>query len=166
MKKAFTILMADDDPDDCLLVKDALGQHRATIALRFATDGEDLLNYLHRHGKYRSEKTVQQPDLIFLDLNMPVKDGREALKEIKTNRTLKTIPVVVLSTSKVSKDVLECYGLGANSFITKPPSFASLCEVLNRVITYWFNTVNLPSRMQSGRTPIDDGPNAPANRKT
>ncbi len=145
MKRAFHILMADDDPDDCLLVKDALAENRSTVALRFVTDGEDLMNYLNRHGKYRSEEAFQRPDLIFLDLNMPLKDGREALKEIKADKTLKLIPVVVLSTSKVKEDILESYELGVNSFITKPASFDSLREVLKTVIAYWFDTVKLPS---------------------
>jgi CheY-like chemotaxis protein len=145
MKKAFNILMADDDPDDCLPVKDALAENQPAVELRVVENGEDLLDYLHRHGKYRSEEPGPKPDLIFLDLNMPRKDGREALKEIKSDKTLRGIPVVVLSTSGVNEDVLESYGLGANSFVTKPASFESLCKTLKTVPTYWFKTVRLPS---------------------
>lgn len=145
MKRTFTILMADDDPDDCLLVKDALAGNRPTVGLSFVGNGEDLLDYLHRHGKYRSDETRPQPDLIFLDLNMPLKDGREALKEIKSDKALRLIPVVVLSTSRVREDVLESYGLGANSFISKPASFESFRTALKTVVAYWFDTVKLPS---------------------
>lgn len=145
MKSAFNILMADDDEDDCLLVRDALAGNRPTLALRFVGNGEDLLDYLHRHGQYRSEETSPKPDLIFLDLNMPRKGGREALKEIKSDKTLRLLPIVVLSTSRDREDVQESYGLGANSFITKPVSFESFCTALQTVVAYWFDTVKLPS---------------------
>jgi CheY-like chemotaxis protein len=145
MKRAFNILMADDDPDDCLLVKDALAENRLTVSLNIVANGRDLLDYLYRQGKYRTEETAHQPDLIFLDLNMPGKDGREALKQIKADTELKLIPIVILTTSKAKEDVLESYGLGANSFITKPASFKSLCKVLKTVVTYWFDTVKLPA---------------------
>ena len=144
MKRVINILMADDDPDDCLLVKDALAANRPAVSLSFVADGEDLLDYLHRHGKYRPGQTPTRPDLIFLDLNMPRKDGREALKEIKSDRMLRWIPVVVLTTSTVNEDVTESYELGANSYITKPASFESLRKILETVIAYWFDTVKLP----------------------
>ena len=145
MKRVLNILMADDDPDDCLLVRHALEQSRLAGTLRFVSDGEELLDYLHRHAKCRSDDITLRPDLIFLDLNMPRKDGREALKEIKSDEALRLIPIVVLSTSGVKEDVLESYNLGANSFITKPASFESLCMALETVLAYWFHTVKLPT---------------------
>lgn len=159
MKNPFNILMADDDPDDYLLVRDALAENQSTVLLRFVENGEDLLDYLHRHGKFRSDKINPQPDLIFLDLNMPRKDGREVLKEIKSDKALRLIPIVILSTSGVKEDVLESYTLGANSFITKPASFESLCTVLKTVLAYWFDTVKLPSGAlgeANGRTEYPD----------
>ena len=146
MKRVLNILMADDDPDDCLLVRHALEQSRLAGTLRFVSDGEELLDYLHRHAKCRSDDITLRPDLIFLDLNMPRKDGREALREIKTDASLKRIPIVVLTTSKVREDVLDSYLLGANSFVTKPASFESLREILETVVTYWFDTVRLPPK--------------------
>ena len=144
MNKSFHILMADDDPDDILLVNDAFREngHRGTLSS--VVDGEDLLNYLHRHVKYQDAATKQRPDLILLDLNMPRKNGFEALKEIKANLLFKVIPVVVLTTSKGKADISASYELGASSFINKPSSFASLREVVKSIVNYWFNTVNLP----------------------
>ena len=140
----FNILMADDDPDDRMLVKDALQETELTQCLNCVEDGEELLAYLKGEGKYVHRPAQQLPGLILLDLNMPRKDGREALKEIKANPHLRRIPVVILTTSNASEDILNTYDLGANSFIIKPRDFESLVQSLQTLVKYWFDTVQLP----------------------
>ncbi len=139
-----TILMADDDDDDCLLAREALAESRLANELYFVKDGEELMDYLYRRGKYVLESDSPRPGLILLDLNMPKKDGREALTLIKSDPNLRQIPVVVLTTSKAEEDVYRSYDLGANSFITKPVTFASLVEVIKTIGKYWFEIVELP----------------------
>ena len=136
--------MADDDADDRLLAKDALAESRMTHDIHFVEDGEELLDYLSRRGKY-SKNTAPRPGLILLDLNMPKKDGREALREIKANPELCRIPVVVLTTSKADTDIAKVYELGANSFIAKPVKFDALVSVMKLIGQYWFQTVELPA---------------------
>jgi len=142
--KPIVILMADDDADDRLLAKDALLECHLTNELHFVENGEELMDYLHRRGKYNSLSQAPRPGLILLDLNMPKKDGREALREIKTNPELRKIPVVVLTTSKADTDIGQIYELGANSFISKPVTFDSLVKVMKILGSYWFETVELP----------------------
>jgi CheY-like chemotaxis protein len=142
--KTITILMADDDPDDCLLVSKAFTTSRLCNDLRFVNDGEDLMDYLFQRGKYEVPGQAPHPGLILLDLNMPRKDGREALKEIKADPALREIPVVVLTTSQDEEDVLRSYNLGANSYITKPVTFEGLVEVVKSLGKYWFEIVELP----------------------
>jgi CheY-like chemotaxis protein len=142
--KAITILMADDDRDDCLLVKDAFKESRLANDLRFVEDGEELMDYLYHRGKYADVKNFPRPGLILLDLNMPRKDGREALKEIKSDSDLKSIPIVVLTTSKQEEDILRSYDVGANSYITKPVTFKELVEVTKSLGKYWLEIVELP----------------------
>jgi CheY-like chemotaxis protein len=144
--KSIVILMADDDADDRLLAKDALAECRLANELHFVENGEELLDYLHRRGKYTNLANAPRPGLILLDLNMPKKDGRESLKEIKDDPRLRTIPVVVLTTSRADTDISRIYELGANSFITKPVSFDSLVEVMKILGRYWFEIVELPTR--------------------
>ncbi len=144
--KSIVILMADDDADDRLLAKDALAECRLANELHFVENGEELLDYLHRRGKFVNLANSPRPGLILLDLNMPKKDGREALKEIKDDPRLRTIPVVVLTTSSADTDISRIYELGANSFITKPVSFDSLVEVMKILGRYWFEIVELPAR--------------------
>ena len=139
-----TILMADDDDDDCLLAREALAESRLANELYFVRDGEELMDYLYRRGKYVRESDSPRPGLILLDLNMPKKDGREALTLIKSDPNLRQIPVVVLTTSKAEEDVYRSYDLGANSFITKPVTFTSLVEVIKTIGKYWFEIVELP----------------------
>ena len=146
--ETMTILMADDDHDDCLLVSKAFKACRLCNDLRFVGDGEELMDYLYQRGKYKDPGQAPRPGLILLDLNMPRKDGREALKEIKADPDLKEIPVVVLTTSKDEEDVLKSYGLGANSYITKPVTFEGLVEVVKSLGKYWFEIVELPSRQE------------------
>jgi CheY-like chemotaxis protein len=142
----FIILMADDDADDRLLAKDALAECKITGDLRFVENGEELIEYLHRRGKYDQPNAAPRPGLILLDLNMPKKDGREALKEIKVDPELRTIPVVILTTSRADTDIGRIYDLGANSFIAKPVSFDSLVDVMKTLCRYWFDIVELPAK--------------------
>jgi CheY-like chemotaxis protein len=143
--KPITILLADDDADDRLLTQEALQENRLANDLRCVEDGEELIQYLFRRGKYSSESAAPRPGLILLDLNMPKKDGREALREIKSDPELRRIPVVVLTTSKAEEDICRSYDLGVNSYITKPVTFASLVAVMKALGTYWFEIVELPS---------------------
>jgi CheY-like chemotaxis protein len=145
-KKSVTILMADDDQDDCLLVSSAFEESRLVNDLRFVRDGEELMDYLYRRGQYSDALTVPRPGLILLDLNMPRKDGREALKEIKSDEGLREIPIVVLTTSKDEEDVIRSYNLGANSYITKPVTFEGLVNVMKSLGKYWFEIVELPCK--------------------
>jgi CheY-like chemotaxis protein len=140
-----TILMADDDEDDRLLTADALKEARLANDMRFVIDGEDLMNYLKRSGPYAaSNGDAPRPGIILLDLNMPKKDGREALAEIKADPDLRQIPVVVLTTSKAEEDIVRTYDLGVNSFITKPVTFDGLAEAMRTLANYWFDLVELP----------------------
>jgi CheY-like chemotaxis protein len=138
------ILLADDDEDDCMLAREALAESRLSGELYIVKDGEELMDYLYHRGRYVSVTSSPRPGLILLDLNMPKKDGREALKEIKNDPELRKIPVVVLTTSKAPEDIYRTYDLGANSFIIKPMNFASLVEVMRTIGKYWFEIVELP----------------------
>ena len=138
------IIMAEDDADDRLLVKDALEECQWKADLRFVENGEELLDYLLRQGKYRRAEESPRPGLILLDLNMPRKDGREVLRDIRAHSELRRIPVVVLTTSKADTDIERVYELGANSFISKPIQFDGLVNVMRMLGQYWFKTVELP----------------------
>jgi CheY-like chemotaxis protein len=140
-----TILMADDDADDRLLTRDAMRDARVANDLWFVQDGEELMDYLFRRGCYAEPSSAPRPGLILLDLNMPKKDGREALREIKGDPDLRRIPVVVLTTSKAEEDVYRSYDLGASSFITKPVTFEGLVELMKAIGQYWIEFVELPS---------------------
>jgi CheY-like chemotaxis protein len=143
--KPITILLADDDDEDRELARDAMQDSRLANEMQFAVDGQDLMDYLRREGKYADPSVhAPRPGIILLDLNMPKKDGREALAEIKADPELRQIPVVVLTTSKDEEDLLRSYDLGANSFITKPVTFAGLVEVMRTWTRYWFEIVDLP----------------------
>ncbi len=143
--ESMIILMADDDEEDRMMSKEAMTEARLSNRMDFVTDGVELMDYLHRRGAYESLANDPLPGLILLDLNMPRKDGREALKEIKADPQLKRIPLVVLTTSKAEEDIYRTYDLGVNSFITKPISFASMVEVMKTLGRYWFQIVELPS---------------------
>ncbi len=138
------ILIADDDAEDRMLVKEALDESRLKNQVQFVENGEELLDYLHNRGKYTDKEKYPTPGLILLDLNMPKKDGREALKDIKSDEHLRVIPVVVLTTSKAEEDILRTYDLGVSSFITKPVTFTSLVDVMRTLSKYWFEIVELP----------------------
>jgi CheY-like chemotaxis protein len=145
-RKRITILMAEDDEDDRLLTKEALEENPLINDLRFVEDGEELLDYLNRRGTYADRARSPRPGLILLDLNMPRKDGREALQEIKGDPRLREIPVVILTTSKADEDIHRSYALGANSYITKPVTFAGMVEMTRTLGRYWFELVELPTR--------------------
>ena len=143
-EKLIRIHMCDDDPDDCLLIKEALEEYRLVNCIDFTANGEQLMDYLHRRGEYQNLENTPLPGLILLDLNMPKKDGREALKEIKSDEKLRRIPIVVLTTSKAEEDIFRSYDLGVNSFIVKPVTFENLVESVRVVTDYWFHIVKLP----------------------
>ncbi len=144
MLKTIEILMADDDPDDRMMAKEAFEENKLANEIKFVEDGEELLEYLRNTGKYENAGN-RLPGLILLDLNMPKKDGREALKELKSDARLRRIPVVVLTTSKAEEDILRSYDLGVNSFISKPVTFEELVTVVRDLGNYWLGIVELPS---------------------
>lgn len=144
INKEVIILVADDDPDDRLMFKDSFEETGMHNTVHFVNDGEELLDYLMRRGTYASLTNVRLPGLILLDLNMPKKDGREALKEIKGNPSLRQIPVVVFTTSKAEEDICRSYELGVNSFICKPLSYDVLVKTVKSLVKYWLETVQLP----------------------
>jgi CheY-like chemotaxis protein len=136
--------MADDDADDRQLTKEALEEGRLINDVRFVENGEELMEYLRREGKYATQADSPRPGLILLDLNMPRKDGRAVLSEIKQDPEFRTIPVVVLTTSKADEDVYKSYDLGVNSYIVKPVTFEALVDILQTLEKYWFEIVELP----------------------
>ncbi|MEQ1862153.1 MAG: response regulator [Chthoniobacteraceae bacterium] len=140
--------MADDDADDRQLTREALEDARLINDIRFVENGEELLDYLRRRGKYAPPAEAPLPGLILLDLNMPRKDGRVVLKEIKEDPELRRIPVVVLTTSKSDEDIYRSYDLGVNSYIVKPVTFEALVDILQTLEKYWFEIVELPPQQQ------------------
>ena len=138
------LLLADDDPDDRMLTRRALTKSRLANSLYTVEDGEELMQYLRREGKFSDPALSPRPALILLDLNMPRKDGREALKEIKEDPNLRRIPVVVLTTSMAEHDILRSYDLGVNAFVTKPVTFEELANAIRRIGDFWFEIVKLP----------------------
>lgn len=138
------ILMVDDDTDDRMMTERALRKNRVINPIRFLEDGEELLNYLRRQGKYADPVSSPRPCFILLDLNMPRMDGRRALEIIKADPEFKKIPVVVLTTSQAEEDIVRSYETGANSFITKPVSFEGLVNVMDSLKNYWLEIVDLP----------------------
>ena len=142
--KPVTILMADDDPDDRALTQEAFTESHVANDLRFVENGAELMDYLHRRDKFKDPALSPPPGLILLDLNMPLKDGREALREIKADPRLKSIRIIVMTTSNAEEDVCRTYQLGAESFITKPVTFAALVDVIQAMGRYWLEIVELP----------------------
>ncbi len=139
------ILMADDDADDRMMANDAFEENRLGNELRFVEDGEELMDYLLRQGKYVDPESSPRPGLILLDLYMPRMDGREALKIIKSDPDLHSIPIIVLTTSSSEEDITRTYDLGVNSFITKPVTFEGLVDVIKKTGWYWLQIVELPT---------------------
>lgn len=149
-RNSVVILLADDDEEDRMLARDALAEGRLSNALYSVTDGEDLLDYLKRRGKYAPPADAPRPGLILLDLNMPKMDGREALREIKADPDLRQIPIVVLTTSKADEDIYRSYDSGASSFISKPVTFEGLVDLMKGLERYWFEIVDLPRQEDTG----------------
>lgn len=143
--KPHNILLVEDDPGDVDLLKEVLNENRtlAEVKVNVATDGVEAIAYLRRRDEYAG---AQRPDLILLDLNLPKKDGRELLREIKSDEDLKEIPVVVLSISRADRDIHQSYAAGVNSYISKPTGFGEFTTLLRSVMNYWFEVVHLPSR--------------------
>ncbi len=141
--RSVNILMADDDADDRMLMKEALDENNIVNEMHFVEDGEELVHYLYKRGRFNKDNTFR-PGLILLDLNMPKIDGREALKIIKSDRDLRRIPVVILTTSQSENDIFETYDLGVNSYISKPVHYDQLMQVAKEIADYWFRTVSLP----------------------
>lgn len=147
--RSVPILVADDDSDDCLLTREAFRENRLAHRLHFVHNGEELLDYLHGRPPFTDRQRFPLPGLILLDLNMPLKDGREALVEIKSDPRLRNIPVVILTTSAEPEDILRSYADGANSFISKPGSFSGLLDTVRAISHYWLDTVALPTERTS-----------------
>lgn len=145
IKEPFTILIAEDDSDDRLILQRALMRCQPAPQLHFVHDGEELMEYLHQSGRYSEPVPSPRPGIILLDLNMPRKDGREALREIKSDTVLRQIPVIIFTTSKADEDIYRSYDLGVNSFVTKPSSFEEMVQLVQSVVRYWFEIVELPT---------------------
>ncbi len=148
--KSVTILMADDDADDRMMTAEACADAHLRNDLRFVEDGVELMEYLQHQGRYGDPAAAPRPGLILLDLNMPKKDGREALQEIKSDPNLKQIPIVVLTTSKEEEDIYRSYDLGAASYIQKPVTFEALVKVVKTLGRYWLDIVELPGEPDAG----------------
>jgi len=138
------ILLADDDADDRFLIQEAMVEANLSNEVNFVKDGQELIDYLNQEGDFANGNAGPKPGMILLDLNMPRKDGREALKEIKSDPKLRSIPIVVLTTSSSEDDIQYTYSLGVASYITKPVTFDGLVEVMQALGNYWFNIAKLP----------------------
>ena len=136
------ILLADDDEDDRMMTEDAFRRHRLANEFHAVVDGEELMDFLKRRGKH---KDAPRPDIILLDLNLPKKDGREVLSEIKQDENLRYIPVVILTTSKAEEDVLKSYHLHANCYVTKPVDLEKFITVVQSIDRFWLTVVTLPN---------------------
>ncbi len=137
------ILLAEDDPEDIYLIGEALEESKLNSQLAIVQNGEEMLDYLYHRGSY-AQNPPRRPNLILLDLNMPRKDGRDVLDEIKQDSDLRRIPIVVLTNSQAEEDILRSYDLGVSGYITKPVSFEGLLNAIKAVGVYWLGTVNLP----------------------
>lgn len=140
------ILLAEDDPDDSYLISEALDESRINHKLFIVENGEELIDYLYNRGKYADKEAWPSPGLILLDLNMPRKDGREALAEIKSDPVLRRIPIVALTTSQAEDDIVSTYNWGISGYVTKPMDFSALLDVMRSLGRYWVDIVKLPPR--------------------
>ncbi|ANQ49708.2 response regulator [Flammeovirga sp. MY04] len=138
------IICAEDDPDDRMMTQEAFDECELKGDLTFVENGEELMSYLNRNNQFQELENQCLPDLILLDLNMPKKDGKDCICEIKKDPTLKKIPIVVLTTSNDEDDILKTYNLGVSSYITKPVQFDAMVDIFKTIHQYWFNTVRLP----------------------
>jgi len=148
--KSIIMMYAEDDPEDRMLLKEAWDESELPNELHFVEDGEALMDYLYRRGIYAELSNERLPGLILLDLNMPKKDGREALKEIKADPSLRRIPIVVLTTSREEEDIISSYDMGVSGFVVKPTTFESLREMIKGLTKYWFEIVELPPQGTGG----------------
>jgi CheY-like chemotaxis protein len=148
--KSIIMMYAEDDPEDRMLLKEAWEESELPNELHFVEDGEALMDYLYRRGKYAELSGQLLPGLILLDLNMPKKDGREALREIKADPNLRRIPIVVLTTSREEDDITGSYDMGVSGFVIKPVTFESLREMIKGLTKYWFEIVELPPQRTGG----------------
>jgi CheY-like chemotaxis protein len=139
--KPIEVLLVEDNPGDAQLTRMALGDGKMCINLSLAEDGVEALEFLRRQGKYAN---APHPDLILLDLNLPKKDGREVLADIRSDPALKRIPVVILTTSESDADILQAYNLAANCYITKPVDFEQFVKIVKSIEDFWFTIVKLP----------------------
>jgi CheY-like chemotaxis protein len=145
---AITILYADDDPDDRDLMRDALDEIGLGGDLRFVEDGEEAMEYLRHEGRYADPRSAPEPSFLLLDLNMPRMDGREVLTAVRSDARLRTLPVIVLTTSDSEEAVRAAYDIGASSYVVKPPSFEKLVRVMRDLRHYWADVVTLPTSMR------------------
>lgn len=150
--KAIEILLVEDSPTDVLMTQEALSFAKVLNSLHVVEDGVAAMEYLRQQGRYT---TVSRPDLILLDLNLPRKDGREVLAEVKADPLLHTIPVVILTTSRAEEDVLRSYGLHANCYVTKPVDFQNFADVVRSIEHFWFTVVTLPPMPDHEPAPND-----------
>jgi two-component system, chemotaxis family, response regulator Rcp1 len=147
-KHTAEILLVEDNPGDVRLTQEALKECKIINRLHVVEDGVEAIEFLRRQGRYPE---APRPDLIFLDLNLPRKDGREVLAEIKGDEELRTIPTVVLTTSAAEEDLLKAYGLHANCYVTKPVDFEQFVQVIQRLEEFWFSIVKLPPKVGAVR---------------
>jgi CheY-like chemotaxis protein len=155
--EGMTILIADDDAEDCVMTERALAASRGADDLRFVGDGEALIDYLMRRGEYADPLSSPRPDIILLDLNMPKKDGYAALEEIKVQPEIRRIPIVVFTTSNVEEDIQLSYDRGASSFITKPETYQGLVEAMKCFGEYWLEIATLPDPTKRWVYPASSG---------
>ena len=144
IRHAPTILIIDDDPADQFLVQEAMKTSSVNYNLRLVSDGDEAIEYLYHRGRYRDQVVAPRPDLILLDLNMPRFDGRQVAKTIKGDPTLRSIPIVVLTTSSQAEDVDDLYQLGVNSYLQKPVNFDDFTAALRDLSAYWLERAALP----------------------
>ena len=142
--KPVEILLVEDSPSDAALTIEALEAGKVANKLTLVEDGVEAMDFLRRRGKYAK---ATRPDLIMLDLNLPRKDGREVLVEIKNDPDLKIIPIIVLTTSRSDKDILQSYQLNANCYITKPVDFTQFIDVVKSIEKFWLTVVTLPQKI-------------------
>lgn len=140
-RRNLELLVVEDNPAEILLLEEVLAEAEVALELRVVNNGEEGLAYLRREGRFAN---ASRPDLIMLDLNLPGRDGRQVLREIKEDPDLLAIPVIILSTSQAEEDILQCYRLQANCYITKPVSLDEFIEVIRAIESFWFRTVKLP----------------------
>ncbi len=141
-----TILMADDDPDDCLLAREAWEEIKSGHELRFVHDGQEILDYVLHRGLYTTQPSAPRPGIILLDLNMPKKNGHEVLRVVKTNPELQTIPIIVFTTTRHIDEIIQAYKEGANAFMTKPSTFEGYRDTFRAVDHFWLRLVQLPNQ--------------------